>query len=110
MKLLLDENISHKIVRTLQAEFPGSKHVKSIEPVLATDYKIWGYAKKNDFIITTFDEDFYEIQMEKGYPPKLLWLRCGNTSTSNLIMKIQLHTESIELFSSNPDLGILEIH
>jgi predicted nuclease of predicted toxin-antitoxin system len=32
----------------------------------------------------TFDADFYDISSSKGHPPKIIWLRTGNTTTTFL--------------------------
>ncbi len=74
MKLLLDENISYRILNSLASVFPGSIHV-SKEGSVKSDVEVFQYAKRNDFTILTFDEDFYDLQLIKGFPPKIIWLR-----------------------------------
>gem|GEM_PF-4382797 len=58
MKLLLDNNLSFKLVRHLQIHFPQSNHIRNNVGVDANDETIWNYAKQNDFIILTKDNDF----------------------------------------------------
>jgi len=41
MKLLLDQNISHKIVSSLSAVFPDSTHVRKERREKVTDIEIW---------------------------------------------------------------------
>jgi predicted nuclease of predicted toxin-antitoxin system len=88
MNLLFDENISYRIVKTIGEEFPGCKHVTEATPSLKSDLAIFNYAKQHNFIIVTFDEDFYELQLIRGFPPKIVWLRTGNTSTLNIQRKL----------------------
>jgi predicted nuclease of predicted toxin-antitoxin system len=81
MKLLIDENISYRIIKLIENYFPGSIHVSSISNSRLTDLEIWKHAKDNNFIIVTHDEDYYEWQLIRENPPKTIWLRFGNTPT-----------------------------
>jgi len=110
MKLLIDENISYRIINLIKIHFPYSIHVSSIRKKRFSDLEIWSYAKKNNFIIVTYDEDFYEWQLMKGYPPKIIWLRFGNSKTEIIANKLIINFDQIQKFSNNNDLGLLEIH
>lgn len=110
MKLLLDENISHRIIKHLSKEFPDSNHVIDISKKRISDLEIWEFARKNDFVIVTYDEDFYEWQLLKNYPPKIVWLRFGNAKNEIIIKKIIENKESIRKLLEDEDQGILEIH
>ena len=85
MKLLFDQNISFKVVKQLQDHFPESNHVLKLGLNNASDFKIWEYAKKNGYTIVTFDADFNDLSLPFKHPPKLIWLRLGNTTTRNLV-------------------------
>ncbi len=111
MKLLFDENISHKVVNKIAHLFPDSIHIKQIQPLLISDSFIFEYARHNDFSIITFDEDFNNLSLLKGYPPKIIWLRTGNTSTEKLAQLIIEKSEVIKGFLSpefENDYGCLE--
>lgn len=58
MKLLLDQNISRKLVRELGDVFHGSSHVYLLGLHEASDEEVWSYARSNDFTIVTYDSDF----------------------------------------------------
>jgi predicted nuclease of predicted toxin-antitoxin system len=45
MKLLFDENLSHKLVRLLEDLFPDSVHVRDVGLKSADDPLVWEYAK-----------------------------------------------------------------
>jgi predicted nuclease of predicted toxin-antitoxin system len=109
MKLLLDENVSFRILNSLLSIFPESTHV-SKDGLIKSDGEIFQYAKRNDFTILTFDEDFYDLQLIKGFPPKIIWLRVGNMSNLNLLNKIISKKSEIEAFEINSEVGILEIY
>jgi predicted nuclease of predicted toxin-antitoxin system len=46
VKLLFDQNLSHKLVRRLSDLFPDSSHVREIGLKEADDPSVWEYAKK----------------------------------------------------------------
>ncbi len=83
--LLFDQNISYRILRLLETDFPGSLHVSRCGmPVPATDLEIWDFAAKHHLTIVTFDEDFSDVLSVRGGPPKIVWLRMGNPSTHDI--------------------------
>jgi len=45
MKLLLDENLSRRIIPFLQTAFPGSAQIALLGLESASDSEIWQYAK-----------------------------------------------------------------
>ena len=49
MKLLFDQNISHRVVLALQPSIPSARHVRDFNLQFSTDREIWKYAKENDF-------------------------------------------------------------
>lgn len=69
MKLLLDENISHRIVSDLDKVYPGSAQVGLLGLGEATDSRIWDYALTHGYAIVTLDADFYEYSLLHGGPP-----------------------------------------
>ena len=110
MTLLFDENISYRIIKKIQNDFPGCIHVTDIAPSVKGDMKIFQFAKRNNFFIVTYDEDFYELQLLNGFPPKIIWLRFGNTSTLNVLSKLLDKRQEIVSFFESNELGILEIY
>lgn len=108
MKLLFDQNISFRIVKTITDIFPNFKQVGQVGLNGASDLAIWEYAKLNDFTIVTFDSDFYDLGLLKGVPPKIIWLRIGNTSTTNITRTLIREQQNIYLFLHNE--GIEQVH
>lgn len=78
MKLLLDENISHRLLKVLADPYPGSEHVGTVHPALRSDRMIWEHARLNGFTILTFDSDFVQLSALLGKPPKVLLLTLRN--------------------------------
>ncbi|WP_424946528.1 DUF5615 family PIN-like protein [Candidatus Spongiihabitans sp.] len=58
MKLLLDQNLSHRIVQSLAKVYPESMQVSALHMSNATDQEIWDYAQQNGYVIVTLDADF----------------------------------------------------
>lgn len=114
MKLLLDENLSRRLVPFLQNEFPGSTQVILVGLERADDRTIWEYAKSNGYVIVTRDADFEELSALHGHPPQVLWLRNPNqtkSATLSLLLKNRVWIEEalrgscvgcIELGQSEP--------
>lgn len=63
MKLLLDENLSRRIVPFLQDHFPGSSHVVMGGLERAGDNTVWSDAEENGFVVVSNDSDFHEISL-----------------------------------------------
>ena len=109
MKLLLDENLSRRIVPFLQATYPGSSQIVLETLEQADDVEIWEYAKKNDFVIVTKDSDFHELSILRGPPPKVIWLRIGNTSKASVIRLLTENSREIKEIVEDGTVNCLEI-
>ena len=109
MKLLFDQNISFRILRLLPNSFSDCMHVKSVGLNDCNDAEIWLYAKQNGYTIVTFDADFFDLSTLKGFPPKIIWLRTGNFTTSEIAEQIILNYSTINSFINNLEQGCLEI-
>lgn len=109
MKLLFDANISYRIIKKLESHFPLAQHVNELSKNDLKDYEIWKYAKTNECIIVSFDQDFYDLQLLLDFPPKIIWLRTGNLPTKFIANLIIERKELIFDFGEDPESGILEI-
>ena len=113
MKLLLDQNISFRIINKIHDIFPDSKQVRELGLENSKDSAIWTFAKENGYCIVTFDGDFYDLGLIKGSSPKVIWLRLGNTSTQNIEKVLRKNFELIKTFLTDPnykEIGCLEIN
>ena len=110
MKLLLDANISWKLVNILKPVFGECSHVDSIGlTVPAEDNDIWNYALKNGYIIITKDHDFLDLLELRGFPPKIVLLKTGNNSSKALTELLINAKPKIEDMENN-EYGLLEIY
>jgi predicted nuclease of predicted toxin-antitoxin system len=60
VKLLFDQNLSHKLVNRLADMFPDSAHVREVGLKEADDHAVWEYAKANGQTIVSKDSDFHQ--------------------------------------------------
>jgi len=109
VRLLFDQNLSRHLVRQLAAEFPGSRHVTEVELDTATDDEIWSYAGEHGFVIVSKDSDFRQMAFLYGPPPKAVWLRMGNASSSEILRVFTDHRELMDVFSESEDEALLII-
>ena len=83
MKLLLDENLSRNLCRSL-SDFGEVSHVAFQELIGVDDAMVWQFAAENGFVVLSKDRDFADRVVLQGPPPKVIWLRIGNASTADV--------------------------
>ena len=111
MKLLLDENLSWRMIKKLTLHFTEVVHaseLKIIQP--ADDSSIWNYAKKNGFTIISKDDDFEKIVLLRKAPPKLIYLKTYNLDTNKLTDLIIKNKDKIVEFDNSKENDIFEIY
>jgi predicted nuclease of predicted toxin-antitoxin system len=76
VKLLVDANLSPKLIKQVDDLFPGSVHLFNLPLAReAQDVAIWEYAKRHGFDIITADGDDYPPLAKRfGPPPKVILL------------------------------------
>lgn len=70
MKLLLDQNLSFRLIKMLTQPFPSVSHIGQHNLINASDRSIWNFARDNDFLIISKDSDFHQLSFLYGHPPK----------------------------------------
>ncbi len=109
MKLLFDQNLSHRLVNLLAVEFPGSQHVRDVEMAAASDPLIWKYAAESGFLIVSKDTDFQQRAVLLGFPPKVVWVRLGNCATQDVVEHLLDHLADIIAFEADPRASFLAL-
>ena len=109
MKLLFDQNLSHKLVALLGDLYPDSEHVRNVGLRQADDAAIWKYALAEGFTLVTKDEDFYLQGLMRGFPPKVIWLQTGNCITDRVQILLRLNHDEIAAFGRQSDTGCLTL-
>ncbi len=98
MKLLLDQNLSPRLINLLADLYPDSVHVAAAGLDKSLDSGVWDYAQENELMIVSKDADFNELSVVWGSPPKVIWIRRGNCSTKTIELLLRENYEAIQRF------------
>lgn len=109
MKLLLDENLSRRLVPFLQAEFPDSTQVALAGLERATDLVIWTHARDHGYVIVTRDADFEELSTIHGCPPQIIWIRGANISKATILNLLLANRDVIEAALTEDGIACVEL-
>jgi predicted nuclease of predicted toxin-antitoxin system len=107
VKLLLDENISDRIIYRIIDLYPDSEHVKTLALTNTDDGIIWEYAKANGFTIVSKDSDFHQRSLLYGHPPKFVYLQVSNSPTSRIVQILRDNFNVISQFGDGASESIL---
>lgn len=107
MKLLFDQNLAPRLVRSLSDIFPGSNHVRELGLAEATDREVWDHAREAGYTLVSKDNDFQQMSFLFGAPPKVIWLRRGNCSVAETERILRTHSIRIREFESDPETTYL---
>jgi predicted nuclease of predicted toxin-antitoxin system len=86
---------------------PGTTHVDLVGLHGADDYRIWEHARDKHFVLMTKDDDFRNLSLLRGAPPKVVWLNTGNSSTEQSAAALAERKPEIERFLSASDEALL---
>jgi predicted nuclease of predicted toxin-antitoxin system len=103
MRLIFDQNLSHRLVALLASEFPGSVHVRDVGLSAADDEAIWQFAVQHGLAIVSKDSDFQQRALLRGHPPKVVWVRLGNCTTTAI--EALLRSKQIDLLAFEADVA-----
>lgn len=109
MKLLFDENLSHRLAFRLADMFPDSEHVRDVGLLASDDSVVWEYVRLNQFLIVTKDVDMHDLSLLFGNPPKVIWLRLGNCSTVQVEKVLRREYALIKSFSIDESVSLLAL-
>ena len=109
MRLLFDQNLSYRLNHLLRDLFPESLHVRDAGLVFASDHVIWAHAKEHQFTIVSKDSDFRQLSFTYGQPPKVVWIRRGNCSTSEIAGILRERFDEILAFLQDEESSFLAL-
>ncbi len=107
MRLLLDQNLSWRIVRLIQSRFPEVVHVSTVGLAQATDLQIWTYASNHEYIIVSKDSDFQNFAQTTDTFPKFIWLQMSRASTSVIAKTLLDQYEQIWEFCQSTNVRLI---
>ena len=109
MRLLFDEQLSEELVPALRDLFPDSLHVRTLGRSGAADPNVWELAREHGCVLVTKDEDFHRLSVLRGAPPKVVWLRVGNCTTSDIVALLRERARQLREFEAQTDVTFLEL-
>lgn len=107
MKLLLDENVSRRVLPKIIEGFPDSIHLANASMLSDNDFKIWEYAAENDFAIVSKDKDFIQLSTLRGHPPKIIHLATGNGPIDEIVDILLANVGQIKAFGKHASKSYL---
>jgi len=107
MKLLFDQNVSHRLVSALASLYPGSAHVRDLGFQRAADDAIWNYAREHGFTLASKDADFRQRSFLFAHPPKVVWIRLGNCSTQEIEALLRARHGDLLAFAQDASASFL---
>jgi predicted nuclease of predicted toxin-antitoxin system len=99
VKLLLDENLSARLVESLADLYPGSEQVLASGLGGAGDGAVWEYAKLHGLTMVSKDSDFFDRSAREGAPPKVIWIRLGNCTTQTVEFLLRNSVDAVRRFA-----------
>ena len=109
MKLLLDVNLSRRLVPFLRHHYPDSSQVVLLGMESASDKDVWQRARDEAYVIVTRDADFLELSLVWGQPPKVIRLKTLNQSRAATLKTLLENRILIEDALITQDLASIEI-
>lgn len=110
VKLLLDQNLSYRLVSKLKDVYPDSVHVAKVGLDKSSDIDVWRYAKENGFALVSKDSDFNDLCTLYNFPPHIIWLRLGNSRVEVAYETLLKYKEKICKIVDENETGIIEIN
>lgn len=107
MKLLLDQNLSFRIIQIISRVFPSVSSLKEQGLHNASDKKIWDFARSENLIIVSKDSDFHQLSFLHGAPPKVIWVRRANCSTLAIAQLLIDNADEIKKFAEDAQAAFL---
>ena len=109
MKLLLDENLSHRLVPRLQTAYPGSSQITLVGLGSADDLVLWRFARENGYVLVTQDNDFLDLAAQHGPPPMVIRLALGNSSNAQVMSALLNGQPAILAAAAQPNTAVVEL-
>ena len=66
-------------------------------------------AVEHGCLLVTKDEDFHRLSVLRGAPPKVVWIRLGNCSTSDIAQLLRRHHDAIQAFEAQAEATFLSL-
>lgn len=109
MRLVFDQNLPPSLVHHLADVFPNAAHVRDYGLSQADDAEIWSHAAAAGYVIVSKDADLRQRAFLLGPPPKVISIRLGNCTTSEVEQCLRARASEIHCFLQDPTAFIMVI-
>lgn len=109
MRLLFDQNLPPRLVSALGLAYPGSTHVAHVGLERAMDHVVSEYASREGFVVVTKDADFADLAQVTGSPLRVVWLRIGNCTTTEIELLLRERRPAILRLDEDPALRVVAL-
>ena len=105
MKLLIDQNISHRIIDSISDIYPDSIHLTEVHLATSSDLEIWEYALNHDLILLTTDPEACNRNVLSSIAPKIICIQSEVVTTNKVEWTLRVNQELIQQFVDGEDLS-----
>ncbi len=98
MKLLFDENLSFRLVGDLADRFPDSSHVDLLGLRGQDDLTVWRHAAEHGYVLVSKDDDFRQLSLLHGAPPKVVLCAIGNAGNAEVVTLMVENRDRVQHF------------
>lgn len=85
------------------ALYPGAIHVRDVGLQSADDEVDWSYALQYALMIVFKDSDFRQHSFLFAHPPKVIWIRRGNCSTTEMAALLRANHNNLLTFAQDQE-------
>ncbi len=105
MRIIIDAQLSPHLAVWISQQFGiEAFSVKFLGLRDAEDITIFEKARELEAIVITKDDDFVRLINQKGSPPKIIWVTCGNTSNERMKQILVQHLQNALTLLETSDL------
>ena len=108
MHFLVDAQLPPALARWLVDQGHAASHVFDLGLAQASDHLIWDQALRTDAVVLTKDEDFVVRRAIEQAGPRIVWVRFGNTTRPEILIRFAAHLPHI-ISALNNGEGLIEI-
>jgi predicted nuclease of predicted toxin-antitoxin system len=94
LNFIVDEMLPQHLTYWLREQGFEATHVDFENLESGPDPQIWKWASMNDAVIISKDH-YFPSRIEFGKPPRVLWVRWGNTRKQRLIQLMRLQFQAV---------------
>jgi predicted nuclease of predicted toxin-antitoxin system len=107
VKLLLDQNLSHRPCDRFADLGVTLVHVRGVGLEAADDSQVRDHPAEQGFMIVSKDSDFNHRAFLFGPPPKVVWIRRGNGSTRDIEDLLRTRYQDVVTFAADTTAALL---